>query len=132
MEKDIITKLCPYCGEEVSLKALKCKHCGEWLDETPYREESVSQPQVIVQQIERKTNGSGTAGFVIALISAIVFWLPFVSQILWVFGLIFSFIGLFKRPRGLAIAGFIISFVNLIVILVIILAFGLVLGGVFA
>ena len=123
--------LCPYCGEEISDKALKCKYCGEWLTNDQNIRNSTAPPQVIVRQIERKTNGLGTAGFVISLISAIFFWLPFVSQILWVFGLIFSFIGLFKRPRGLAIAGFIISFVNLIVILVIILTFGLVLGGVF-
>lgn len=23
------TKLCAFCGEEVSKKAIKCKHCGE-------------------------------------------------------------------------------------------------------
>ena len=31
MEK---TKRCPYCGEEILAIAKKCKHCGEWLDET--------------------------------------------------------------------------------------------------
>ena len=23
---------CPYCGEEIMAAAKKCKHCGEWLD----------------------------------------------------------------------------------------------------
>lgn len=31
MEK---TKNCPYCGEEIMADARKCKHCGEWLDES--------------------------------------------------------------------------------------------------
>lgn len=26
------TKRCPYCGEEILEAAIKCKHCGEWLN----------------------------------------------------------------------------------------------------
>lgn len=32
MEKD--HKQCPYCGEEILAVAKKCKHCGEWLEES--------------------------------------------------------------------------------------------------
>jgi len=29
----IDTKRCPYCGEEITAIAKKCKHCGEWLED---------------------------------------------------------------------------------------------------
>lgn len=41
MEK---TKRCPYCGEEILAIAKKCKHCGEWLDETHPLKETKNGP----------------------------------------------------------------------------------------
>lgn len=72
---------------------------------------------VIVNQIEKKSNGLGTAGFVLALISLFFGWIPLFGWLIWVLGLIFSFIGIFKSPRGLAIAGLVISLIGVILLL---------------
>ena len=42
--------------------------------------------------IERRTNGLGTAGFVLSLITFIFGWVPVFGWIIWILGLIFSFI----------------------------------------
>lgn len=74
-------------------------------------------PQYI--QLRRKTNGLGTAGFVLSVVSifvalfsifpfAIFVCLP-ASLLLCVLAFIFSAFGLLKSPRGLALAGFIVS-----------------------
>jgi len=79
----------------------------------PYQQ--TYQQQVIVKQ---QSNGIGTAGFVLALLAIIFCWVPVLDFILWLLGAIFSVIGLFKAPRGLAIAGTVISFIAIIIILV--------------
>ena len=66
---------------------------------------------------EKKKNGIGTAGFVLAIIAFCFCWLPIVNLILWFLGCLLSFIGVFKKPRALAIAGLIISSILIIVIL---------------
>ena len=72
------------------------------------------QQQVFIQQAPApKSNGIGTAGFVLALIGLILCWIP----ILWLLGVIFSFIGVFRAPRGLAIAGLVISFIGIIILI---------------
>ena len=74
-----------------------------------------SSTTVIVQG--SKSNGLGTAGFVFALLAFFVSWVPVVDIIVWALGLLFSFIGMFKAPRGLAIAGFILSIIGIIVLI---------------
>ena len=65
-------------------------------------------------QVAQK-NGIGTAGFVLALIGLIFCWVPILNWILWILGVIFSLIGVFKRLKGLSIAGLVISFIWIIV-----------------
>ncbi|MDO4159335.1 MAG: zinc ribbon domain-containing protein [Prevotellaceae bacterium] len=42
MEKK--TKPCPYCGETIQSSAVKCRHCGEWLNEN-IRKEKEAKPE---------------------------------------------------------------------------------------
>lgn len=73
-------------------------------------------PQINVNMIQQKRNPLGTAGFVIALVAVFLSWIPVVGWILWLLGAIFSVVGIFKSPKGLAIAGTVISFIDLIII----------------
>ncbi len=75
-----------------------------------------NQGQTIIVT-QKESNGIGTAGFVLALIALFLGWIPFLGWLLWILGLILSFVGIFKKPRGLAIAGIIISFIGIILLI---------------
>ena len=64
------------------------------------------QPQVVYLPAPTRSNGLGVAGFVLSLVGLIS------CGILSPIGLVLSFVALFKRPRGLAIAGVIIGLVG--------------------
>ena len=66
-----------------------------------------NQGQTII--IKQQENVLGIIGFVLSLIPLTYGG----GLLLWSIALILSFIALFKRPRGFAIAGFIISLVCL-------------------
>ncbi|KIC63359.1 hypothetical protein RM51_06675 [Chryseobacterium taiwanense] len=72
-----------------------------------------SQPTYI-QQEATPSNGIGIAGFVMSVIAIFVGWIPFLGWFVWVLGLILSFIGIFKTPKGFAIAGLIISLIGIV------------------
>ena len=81
---------------------------------------------VIINQVEKNSNGIGTAGFVLALLAIFLGWIPGLGWIIWLLGLIFSFVGVFKTPKGLAIAGLVISLIGIILLITV---FGAILGG---
>ena len=80
---------------------------------------------IIVNQIQKKSNGLAIAGFVLALLALFLGWVPVLGWILWLLGLIFSLVGIFKTPRGFAIAGLVISLLGLILLLVVFAGLGL-------
>ena len=83
-------------------------------------QERNNKTTVIVNQMEKKSNGLGTAGFVLALCGILFSWIPGFSCVLWVLGFIFSFVGVFRKPKGLAIAGLVISCLDLIILIALI------------
>lgn len=78
-------------------------------------EQGNNQTTIIIQQ---KSNGVGTAGFVLSLIGLFFFWVPFFGWLIWLLGLILSFVGVFKSPRGLAITGLVISLLDFVLLIV--------------
>ena len=69
----------------------------------------------------KEGNGLGIAGFVVALVGAVLFWVPVLGIILSVIGVVFSAIGIraarkFDAPhKGLSIAGLVVGLVALLV-----------------
>lgn len=88
----------------------------------PYYQQAqpVMQPYVQYIQVQppppAKTNGTGTAGFVFAVLGLFLGWIPVVGWLITGLGALLSFVGIFMQPRGLAVAGFIISFFGVILI----------------
>ena len=110
---------CPACGTEISRYAPSCLKCGHPICPTtnPRTTSPTDHNQtIIIQQPVRQSNGTGTAGFVLSLIALILPWFPGVGWVVWFLGFILSFIGILKSPRGLAITGFIISIIDLIIL----------------
>lgn len=77
------------------------------------------QQPIIIRNQPPPSNGMGIAGFVLSLAAWFGGWIPVAGWIIWFLGLLFSFIGLFKKPRGLAVAGLIISLIGFIILLVV-------------
>lgn len=90
----------------------------EEMVETKVKETSTVVNNVI--QTTSNSNSIGTAGFVLALIGLFLGWIPLIGNILWFLGALFSIIGLFRKPKGLAIAGTVISFIGLIIMTIIV------------
>ena len=112
-------KFCQYCGNKINAQAKFCPHCGaslqaqqSWQAPPPAQNIQYSQPVQPAQTTEKNT--IALVGFILS------FFVPLA-------GLICSIIGLNKVPlyrtensrKGLAIAGIVISAVNLVLSIII-------------
>ncbi|MDY2941407.1 MAG: zinc ribbon domain-containing protein [Varibaculum sp.] len=71
----------------------------------------------VMQTATRPKNSIGTAGFVLAIVAIFTSWIPFLGVIVWILGTMFSLVGLSKKPRGLAIAGSVISLIGIVLLI---------------
>lgn len=51
----------------------------------------------------------GMAGFILSMIMLLFWWAPYAGFPLWILAVVFSSIGLNRRPRALAVAGLVIA-----------------------
>lgn len=105
------TKRCPYCGEEINIDATKCRYCKEWLVSPQTQQQPVAQTVIITQPTgpSLKSNRQGRAGMILGIVACALFFIPVADIILGAVGLILSCRGLRTSPKGLAVAGVIIS-----------------------
>jgi hypothetical protein len=72
---------------------------------------------------KKKKNGAGLAGFILALVGLVFCWLTWVPIFGWIImaalaaGFILSLMGVFKKPKGLALVGLILSAIGIFVTL---------------
>lgn len=90
---------------------------------TPFPKNPSSHNYNNTQPIVKESNGLGTAGFILALIGLFLGWIPFLGWFIWLLGVIFSSIGIFKSPKGLAIIGLVLSFLGIIILITVFGAF---------
>ena len=62
MEVETITENCPYCKEIISAGAIKCKHCGEWLE----------KKEIAIQELDDTIEEKSGLGFSSRIIPSII------------------------------------------------------------
>ena len=111
---------CPNCGSSVNTEASMSGPSG--YQQPGYQAPNAFAPQQVAPQPVRRRNGVAVAGFVLSLLGLIFCWFPILNFFLVVPGLILSFIGVFREPRGKAVAGLILSAIAILTFIILVSA----------
>ncbi|HLS30357.1 MAG TPA: hypothetical protein VK021_05840 [Flavobacteriaceae bacterium] len=87
-------------------------------EESQYTDQGSETRYVHINPAQPQNNTMGITGFILALVALFIGWIPILGWMVWVLGLIFSIVGLTKEPKGFAIAGLIISFLGIILLII--------------
>lgn len=79
------------------------------------KNQNTQEPQTIIIKQANQSNGIAIAGFVLLIVSLVFCWMPLLGLLFWVLGALFCIIGLFREPKGFAIAGVILIIIDGIV-----------------
>jgi hypothetical protein len=114
--QEVCRKSCQRVGKNIQKLNLMSEVTTKSSEQAPQQ----GGQTVIVNQVKQESNGLGTGGFVLALLALFLCWVPVLGWILWALGLILSFVGVFKQPKGLAIAGLVLSLLGLILLIAVV------------
>lgn len=85
---------------------------------TQFFDQTSGQP-IMYQYEDARKNGIGIAGFVMSITGLILCWVPIIKWLLLVPAFLLSFLGMFKKPKTLAIIGVLISALTILIIITI-------------
>lgn len=67
------TKQCPSCGKDIRLSAVKCRHCGTWLEDNRIKPKPTQDPKKLKgEKMEKLLTWTLIALIVVLLVMAIL------------------------------------------------------------